>query len=93
MALYKGIEDLRGIDVCEQFYQSVYDLIQTTDDIVLDFSNIKYISSTGIGKLMKLNDELASKNKTIKVVNISGGMRRILTQIDAIDLLTHFNFD
>lgn len=92
MAIYKGTEDLRGIDVCEQFYNDVFKFINENDELILDFENIKYISSTGIGKLMKLNDELKKQNKHIKVINVSGGMRRILTQIDAIDLLTNFDF-
>ncbi len=92
MATYKGNEDLRGIDVCEKFYNDVLKVINENDEIIVDFENIKYISSTGIGKLMKLNDELKNQNKTVKVINVSGGMRRILTQIDAIELLTNFDF-
>ncbi len=94
MATYKGKEDLRGIDVCEEFYNDVLKFINENDDeLIIDFENIKYISSTGIGKLMKLNDELKKQNKNIQVTNVSGGMRRILTQIDAIELLTNFNFE
>lgn len=93
MALYQGLSDLRNIDDCEKFYNDLIKLIDENNDVSVDFTNIKYISSTGIGKLMKINDELKKLNKNIKVINISGGMRRILTQIDAIDLLTNFTFE
>lgn len=44
--------------------------IDSTDNIILDFTNVDYISSAGMRVLLALHKRLKKKGGTLKVINV-----------------------
>ena len=44
--------------------------IDSTDNIILDFTNVEYISSGGMRVLLALHKRLKKKGGTLKVINV-----------------------
>ena len=44
--------------------------IDSTDNIILDFTNVEYISSGGMRVLLALHKKLKKKGGTLKVINV-----------------------
>jgi len=56
------------------------------DYFLFDFKNINYVSSTGVGAIMKLYNDLDFKNKKMELFNVSKSVK------DVIDLLGFSSF-
>jgi anti-sigma B factor antagonist len=47
-------------------------------DIIIDFSKVDYIDSTGIGLLLRLSGIQKSKNRSFNIINLSDRIKKIL---------------
>ncbi len=52
-------------------------LAQVTDSAVVDFADLDYISSAGLGHLFATHKRLMAKNKGLKLVNLSPDIRYV----------------
>ena len=52
-------------------------LEQPADDIELDFAQVAYIDSTGVGVLVGAAHHAAERGKTLRVVNAQPGVMRV----------------
>lgn len=51
--------------------------IDSTDNIILDFTNVDYISSAGMRVLLALHKRLKKKGGTLKVINVKDAIYEI----------------
>ena len=58
------------------------------DLVVIDFSNVEYISSAGLRVLLALKRELDGKSKTLEIHNINAVVREIFSVTGFINALT-----
>ena len=55
-------------------------------DVVLDFSGLKYISSSGLGLLIKVQRRLEASGHKVKIINSSDHIRELFT-VTRFDLI------
>ena len=60
----------------------------TEDLVVIDFSNVEYISSAGLRVLLALKRELDGKSKALEIHNINAVVREIFSVTGFINALT-----
>ena len=82
----KGIIHLKGMFVAGQSQQAENILNGITESTELDFRNLKYISSSGLGILIKVQRRLDPSGDKMKIVNASDHIREMftLTRFDLI---------
>jgi anti-anti-sigma factor len=51
------------------------------DNIILDFSNVNFIDSTGIGAIVFLFKRLTSQRRTLSLLNVSGQPHKLMTML------------
>lgn len=56
--------------------------------VIIDFSNVEYISSAGLRVLLALKRELDGKSKTLEIHNINAVVREIFSVTGFINALT-----
>jgi len=52
------------------------------DTTVLDFQELKYIASAGLGILLRAQKRLQSQGKTLRIVNLNPHMREIFKMVN-----------
>ena len=57
-------------------------------DVVLDLDGLRYIDSTGVGRLLELVTRLRSSGRRVEVVGLSGQPRQVLALVGALPMLT-----
>lgn len=71
----------------------ILDLMEKTDQIILDFSETNYIDSIGLGMLVSLYKESISNNISIRIKNANENVRKLF-RITALDeLFINENWD
>lgn len=64
----------------KSFKESSVDITRKTNkDLTLDFSNVSYIDSSGIGILLTLNKLQKSKGKSFRIINCSEHIVKIFS--------------
>jgi len=63
--------------------------VLTTDNIIIDLSEVVYIDSSGVGMLMKLHTRARENFKSMKFINMSKNIVEILTMLGLINLFTY----
>ena len=61
--------------------KEIWDFIKTLDNkmrILLDFKNVKYIDSSGIGLLINIIVKLNANSKRICIVNVTNDVQKVL---------------
>ena len=54
-------------------------IIENVDkNVVIDFSNVDYIDSSGVGVLIIISKELKKTNKSLRLINLSDRISKIL---------------
>jgi anti-anti-sigma factor len=56
-------------------------------EIVFDFSDTKYLNSSGIGLLVATRNSLVAQKGTIRIVNVSADTMRMLQSIRLVNIL------
>lgn len=56
-------------------------------EIVLDFAEVDFISSSGIGALVAAIGECRDEGGDIRCINVSGSLRRVFEALDLLDLV------
>ena len=81
-----GVIHLKGMFVAGKSNKAEEILDGITASIILDFKNLKYISSSGLGLLIKVQRRLDATGDKIKIINSSDHIRELfaVTRFDAI---------
>ena len=81
-----GVIHLKGMFVAGKS-QSAEELLQgITASTVLDFKDLKYISSSGLGLLIKIQRRLDATGDKIKIIHASDHIRELFT-VTRFDLI------
>lgn len=60
------------------FTEKIPNIIQFEKNVEIDFSAVEYVDSSGIRILLSLSKKLKDINKTVKIINCSESIKRIL---------------
>ncbi|MFH1021475.1 MAG: STAS domain-containing protein [Pseudomonadota bacterium] len=75
----QGIVDEKGADeLKKQVGQLNFDSVR---EVIIDCREVRHIGSSGIGKMLLLYKQLASKGGTLSVVNLPGPMFDLFTEL------------
>ena len=72
-----GIIDEQGAEVLKKRFEELD--ISQVKELVLDFGNVEYIGSSGVGKLLMFYKELAANSGKLRIENVSGMVKELLT--------------
>ncbi len=81
-----GIIHLKGMFVAGKSQEAEKILDGITESKVLDFRNLKYISSSGLGILIKVQRGLDASGDKLKIINASDHIRELFT-VTRFDLI------
>lgn len=82
----EGIIHLKGMFVAGKSQKAEEILQGITTSTVLDFQELKYISSSGLGLLIKIQRRLDADGDKIKIINASDHIRELFT-VTRFDLI------
>ena len=72
-----GIIDAQGAEVLDKSFNELDP--ENVKELILDFGNVGYIGSAGVGKLLKFYKELTARDGKLRVENVSGMVQELLT--------------
>ena len=81
-----GVIHLKGMFVAGKSKKAEALLGGITESTVLDFKDLKYISSSGLGILIKVQRRLEATGEKIKIINASDHIRELFT-VTRFDLI------
>ena len=61
--------------------------IEDTTNIVLDFKNVKYISSRGMRVIIALEQEMSAKNGSLRLTNANDDIMEIFEMVGFVDFV------
>ena len=61
-------------------------LAQAEEDVVLDFSKVEFVDSSGLGALVFLHKRLVSKGHKLRVVGLRGQPLQLFTNLHLVPL-------
>ncbi len=65
------------------------ELVDTTElNVEIDFAKVDYIDSSGIGVLLTAHKRLKARNKSLKLINLTSRLSRIL-ELSSLNELIH----
>ena len=73
----EGIIDELGAESLKNRFKELN--IENIKELVLDFTNVGYIGSAGVGKLLMFYKELSANGGKIRIENASGIVQELLT--------------
>ncbi|MEK6794620.1 MAG: STAS domain-containing protein [Spirochaetota bacterium] len=81
--------DLVADDAIMTFKAKLTDIIATDEkDIILDFGNVRAVSSSGIGKILLLYKKLKEKKGSMGFVNLHPQIAELFDKLMFLDLFT-----
>lgn len=88
-AVYKPVGLIRAAND-ESLKDELLDLVQSTNDVVVDLEDVTLIDSSGIGLLIATHNSLKEKGGSLKVINTP---EKILTMFKIMRLDRHFSIE
>lgn len=76
------------------FKTRVLESISKGEKVIIDFSNVDYVDSAGLGSLVAILKHVKTENKEMKLVSLKPNLKRIfeLTKLDMVfDMLDDLN--
>jgi anti-anti-sigma factor len=61
-------------------------LAQAEEDVILDFSKVEFVDSSGLGALVFLHKRLVSKGHKLRVVGLRGQPLQLFTNLHLVPL-------
>ena len=74
-----GVIHLKGMFVAGKSQKAEDILEGLNESTILDFKDLKYISSSGLGLLIKLQKRLEASGANLKIINSSDHIRELFT--------------
>jgi anti-sigma B factor antagonist len=72
----------------DEFYEDVRKLIPGSKRIVLDFSDVTHMDSSGLGAVIRLYASAKSAGCDVQLMNLSKGISRILSVTNVLSFFT-----
>ena len=63
-------------------------VLSQTNNIIMDFSHVEYISSSGLRVLLKIQKKIASTNGEMKITNVNNSIKEVFEVTGFSDILT-----
>jgi anti-sigma B factor antagonist len=82
--IYGDVEMIRMKALKEKLFNIVNN---TEKDIIIDFANVAYLDSSGIGVLITISKTLKEKGKGLKLSNLSERITRVLELSSLADVI------
>jgi anti-anti-sigma factor len=78
-------EQLNGIDAME-FIDIINEIDNDAEEVIIDITDVGYISSPGIGMILKANIALEKRKQKMTIANCSPSIKQVLamTKLDTI---------
>ncbi len=71
-----------------QFETDAFDVLTSPVDLILDFTNVAYVSSAGLRVLLKLQKKQTAENTKLVVRNVSPEVMEVFEVTGFTDILT-----
>ncbi len=75
-------------DYRDDFYDAVQPLIPGSKQIILDFSEVTHMDSSGLGTVVRLYVKAKGAGCDLQLLNISTGIRKILSMTNLLSFFT-----
>ena len=88
--------DLSSFEECKNFYNDFSEFIKQDDKenlYIIDLAEVKYISSTGIGRIIAIDKTLKNCPKNIQLINIKPAILMVLREVGLKELLSNFKIE
>jgi anti-anti-sigma factor len=72
-----GIIDTQGAESLAMIFNKLD--TATVNELILNFKNVRYLSSAGVGKLLKFYTALTANGGRLRIVNDTGPVHEIFT--------------
>lgn len=72
----------------DEFYEAVHPLIASSKRIILDFSDVTHMDSSGLGTVIRLYVGAKAAGCELQLVNLSTGIRKILSMTNLLSFFT-----
>jgi len=72
-----GIIDTQGAETLAKIFNKL-DTV-TVNELILDFRNVRYLSSAGVGKLLRFYKALNANGGRLRIENDSGPVHEVFT--------------
>ena len=83
--VFSGIISVPTID---EFRDALTSVVEVGLPVLLDFAQVTYINSTGLGKMVIFSDELIEKNLPAGFVNLNDDTTRLIRMLGLSEVLT-----
>lgn len=93
MIQYQVKGELVQFDDINAFYSDVKSLLEKHDEIILDFDKVNFISSSGVGKIITIQNLLLNTQKMIKVVHLKKEPKKILKEMSFFHFTPNISFE
>ena len=70
-----------------EFLNQVEEVRGDSDKLIVDFSNVSYVSSAGLRVLLTLAQEMEDRDGTIKGINVSNFLHKAFALTGFLDIL------
>lgn len=65
-------------DVANEVKEKVKEVEDQSDEIILDFKELLYVSSAGLRVILEVHKDMKEKNKVLTITNVDAGNMEIL---------------
>ena len=72
-----GIVDKQGAELLEKSFRELN--ISALKELVLDFGKVKYVGSSGVGKLLFFYKKMTTNGGKLRIINDTGFFQELLT--------------
>lgn len=77
------------IDVTELMQEEIAPALMESKDIVIDFSNVPFVDSSGIGLLITLVNELREAGNRVAITKVSPDVMHVFSLLQLPEILGH----
>ncbi|TGL37754.1 STAS domain-containing protein [Leptospira perdikensis] len=85
LVLLEGSLSLRDTPKLKADIKTLIDTPEV-EELVLDFKNLSYLDSSGVGILLHTYSWTKEKNKQVRIINLSDEVRTIFTVANLLDI-------
>ena len=79
-----------NVENCTFLKNEIMNKVEQSASFLLDFRNVTYIDSTGIGTLMAMSDLVNKRGGRIKLVGLRQSIMRILELVNAANMFDFY---
>ncbi len=90
---YKVDRDLATFEDCNGFFSDIVELLNEHDEVKVNFDDVKFMSSTGAGRLLSIQKKIQDTEKKVYLVNLRKEILNILKELGVIELTENIVYE